>query len=345
MKTGLRKTLPVFSKGIDGMKTAHVLFSGFLTLVAASAFGLDSFRVGSMVPVTVDSQKPEAQSVELGYYDALGILFPKNTAFIRGVEIEVKTPQGMLSYQNGMAYGLYRKATPAPNAGAIDYQAEQITLQPLPSRLSFVLQIPLQKNHGLKTGPYSTVLNYVHDAAKGPLVFRLLPVMKGLPDNIESLKFTVRIKPILANEGAMQLKLAYPEEPSKPVAVRVDEMPVQNPDSLLVLNPGEHHLSIVSDDYRNEVRVFTVEPARVTDIAIKMKETTPHLTLVAPANAVILLDGKKIEANRDNVVIDEGNHLIMFKIGDYELTRQLAVEKGRDYTVTMLIDVNVSETP
>lgn len=327
------------------MKTAHVLFSGFLALATASAFGLDSFRVGSMVPVQIDSQKADAQVVELGYNDALGLILPKNPAFIRGIEIEVKSPQGLISYQNGMAYGLYRQAVPAPNANVIDYQAEQITLQPLPSRLSFVLQIPLQKNHGLKTGPYSTVLSYVHDASRGPLVFRLLPVMKGLPDNIESLKFTVKVRPILANEGAMQLKVTYPDEPPKPVAVRVDEMPVQNPETLLVLEPGEHHLSIVSDDYRNEVRVFTVEPARVTDIAVKMKDTTPHLTLVAPANAVILLDGKKIETNRDNLVIDEGTHLILFKIGDYELTRQLVVEKGRDYTATMLIDVNVSETP
>ena len=327
------------------MKTAHVLFSGFLALAAASAFGLDSFRVGSMVPVTIDSQKPDAQVVELGYYDALGISFPKNSTFIRGVEIEVKSPQGLLSYQNGMAYGLYRQIVPAPAAGTIDYQAVQITLQPLPSRLSFVLQIPLQKNHGLKSGPYSTVLSYVHDTAKGPLVFRLLPIMKGLPDNIENLKFTIRVKPILANEGAMQLKMTYPDEPPKPIAVRVDEIPVQNPESVLVLNPGEHHLSIVSDEYRNEVRVFTIEPARITDISIKMKDTTPHLTLVAPENAVILLDGKKIEANRDNVVTEEGVHLILFKIGDYELTRQLTVEKGRDYTVTMLIDVNVSETP
>jgi hypothetical protein len=327
------------------MKTAHVLFSGLLALATASAFGLDSFRVGSMFPVQIDSQKADAQVVELGYNDALGLIFPKNTAFIRGVEIEIKSPQGLVSYQNGMAYGLYRQVLPVPNAGIIDYQAEQITLQPLPSRLSFVLQIPLQKNHGLKTGPYSTVLGYVHDASRGPLVFRLLPVMKGLPDNIESLKFTVKIRPILANEGAMQLKVTYPDEPPKPVVIRIDEMPVQNPESLQVLEPGEHHLSIVSDDYRNEVRVFTVEPARVTDIAVKMKDTTPHLTLVAPANAVILLDGKKIEANRDNLVIDEGNHLILFKIGDYELTRQLVVEKGRDYTATMLIDVNVSETP
>ena len=40
---------------------------------------------------------------------------------------------------------------------------------------------------------------------------------------------------------------------------------------MLILKPGSHHLSIVSEDYRDEVRVFTVESARVTELKIELK--------------------------------------------------------------------------
>jgi len=327
------------------MKKVRTFLTVALLCIAATASSLDSFRVHALTSVTIDSQSPEAQTVELGYNDALGILFPKKTMFIRGVEIEIKIPQDIISYQNGMAFGLYRQIQPSPSPANIDYQAEQITMQALPSKMSFVLQIPINRRGTLKSGPYSTVLQYVHDATKGPILFRLLPIMKGLPDNIDNLKFIVKIKPILTDEGGMLLKIAYPDDPAKPVSVRVDENLVASPEEVCMLSPGNHHLSIVSDDYRNEVRVFTVESARITELSVHMQDTTPHLQLVAPENARITVDSKPVENIRDPFVIESGDHTILFKIGDYELSKQIVVEKGKDYTVSMIIDLTVTENP
>ncbi len=319
--------------------------TGIMLLWVAAALSADTFRVRSLSPASLDSQKNETQTIDLGYNDAIGITFPKDITFLKGLEIEIKIPQDILAYRNSMAYGVYRQIQPVPSEKIIDYQGEQITLQSLPSRLSFVLQIPLQKNHGLKTGPYSTVLPYVYDASKGPLLFRLLPVMKGLPENIETLQFSVKIRPILTDEGGFQLKLAYPSPEAKPVSVRIDEVLVPDPETMIILAPGVHHLSVVSDDYRNEVRMFTVESARVTDLAVPMQATTPRLFLAAPENARIYLDGELVENSRESREIGPGDHVIRFMIGDYELTKQITVEKGKDYTVSMLIDISVTESP
>ncbi len=327
------------------MKKTRAILAGLLLSSLGSLFALDGFRVGALVPVSISAQTPEAQTVELGFADAVAVTLPKNPLFIRGIEIEIKSPAMSASARMGMGYALYRKVAPTPSAQTIDYEGDQIILQTFPSKLNFVLQIPIQKNSGLKSGPYASVVNYVHDASGGPLVFRLLPVMKGLPDNIESVKFTVKVKPILAEEGGMRLKFSWPETGEKPVSVRLDDQALANPEALTILQPGEHHLSIVSDDYRNEVRVFTVERARVAEITVAMKDTTPRLTLVAPANAVIELDGLPVETLREGIAIAPGEHSVLFKIGDYEVTRAVEVEKGKDYTISMVIDVNVAETP
>ncbi len=321
------------------------ILTGFLLYICMASAGAEGFRVRSMTPITVDASRPEPQIAEIGYNDAIGVVFAQNPAFIKAIEIEVKIPKAILEYQNSMAWGLYRQVQPIPNAKKIDYQAEEISLQSLPSRLTFVLQIPLRKDHGLKTSPYATVLQTVQDPSKGPLLFRLLPVMKGLPEDIESLGFAVRVKPILADEGAFRLGLEYPQGEQKAVAVYIDDVPVQNPKNAQILATGTHHLSIVSDDYRNELRVFTVEQARVTELSVRMQDTAPRLYILAPENARVFFDGAEIAGAKDGMVVEPGDHTVRFTIGDYEVTRPLTVEKGKDYTVSMLIDVNITVSP
>ena len=327
------------------MKKSVLFLIGYILFVTMTLFSAESFRVRSVTTITVDSQNPDVQNVNIGYNDAIGILFPEDALFIKGVELEIRIPKEIIEYRNSMAYGIYNRISPFPSEKIIDYQANQLTLESLPSRLSFVLQIPLRKDHALKTGPYARVLQYVHDTTEGPLLFRLIPVMKGLPEDIEKLVFLVRIKPILTEEGGVHLGISYPEDTPEPISVRIDEMLVNNPDTIQILSPGTHHLSIVSDDFRNEMRMFTVESARITELSVAMKTTTPHLFLVAPENAQILLDSQPIEDNRDGIIIEPGDHTILFRIGDYELTKQISVEKGNDYTVSMIIDVNVTVSP
>lgn len=330
------------------MSEKRAIIAAVFTLILLSAAMADTFRVRSTRIATIDASNPEVQVFELGYNDAIGIAFTQNPVFLKGVEVDIKVPQEIIEYRNSMAYGLYDKSEPAPAAGKIDYRATQITLQPLPSRLSFVLQIPLVKDHRLKTGPYATVLPYVHQPKSGPLLFRLLPVMKGLPDDIENFIFQVRIKPILSDEGGFRLSIAYPgaaQDAASDVSVRIDEMPIANAGELQILKPGSHHLSIVSDAYRNEVRVFNVEQARVTDLTVTMQDTAPRLYLIAPENAVVALDGENVGVSREPRGIEPGEHTIKFTIGDYEIVKQLTVEKAHDYTVSLVIDVNIAESP
>ncbi len=321
--------------------------SASLVVILICALGVlqaESFRVRSITPVSVTSQHSEGSTVELGYNDAIAISLDKPPLFLKGLEVEVKIPRDLSSFRNSMAWGLYRSISPNPAPSIIDYQGEQISLQPLPSRLSFVLQIPLRKGHGLKDSPYSTVITSIQSLNE-PLIFRLLPIMKGLPESIETLKFTVRIKPLLADEGAFQLQIHWPEGKEKPVVVRIDEALIDKPSQLLFLAPGTHHLSIVSEDFRNEVRVFSVETARITEMVVELQDTVPRLFVSAPENTHILLDSVPLDLGKKGFPLEPGDHEIIFRVGDYELKRMITAEKGRDYTISMQIDLEVVESP
>jgi hypothetical protein len=91
--------------------------------------------------------------------------------------------------------------------------------------------------------------------------------------------------------------------------------------------------------------MFTVESARITPVDIMLQDTTPTLILVAPENTAILVNDKPVENTGKPLPIEPGPYTIQFKIGDYEIIRQIVAEKGKDYTVSMQIDINVSESP
>jgi len=327
------------------MKHAHVFLFSLLLLGALGTLCAESFRVRSMGTVVLDSQKPATQTIDIGYNDAVGIIFSQNKAFLRAVEIEVKIPQEILRFQNSMAYGVYRNLRPNPSVEVIDYSGTQDAFQPLPSRLSFVLQIPLLENHKLKSSPYATVLERIHNPKDGPIVFRLLPVMKGLPQGIDEMHFYVRIKPLLTDEGGCSVSLNYPDEQEKSVRMMIDEQPAELGKKLYLLSPGDHHIAILSDHYRNEIRTFTVESARITALEISLQNTAPSLFLVAPENTTILVNDKPVENTESPLIIEPGSYTILFKIGDYEVVRHITAVKGKDYTVSMHIDINVSESP
>ncbi len=326
---------------MDTFRPALMALIMFSLSMHASA---DTFRVRSLKTLDIDYAKPEAQSVELGYNDALAVLFKDKALFLRAIEVEIKIPQEMIAWRNSMAYGVYNLIKPLPESTVIDYQGERLDVQTLPSRLTFVLQIPLIAQHGLKEGPYSSLVPSIHKPLSGPLLFRLFPVMKGLPDNIESLTFPVKVKPLLTDEGGFLLDVAFPSPDKLPVTVRIDEKPYDQFTGMHILGTGTHHLSIVSEHYRNEVRVFTIEQGKITRLAVPLKDTAPRLLLTAPENARILIDGQPVSQTREPIIMESGEHTILFQIGDYEIARTIDVEKGKDYTVSMLIDIQITES-
>jgi hypothetical protein len=240
---------------------------------------------------------------------------------------------------------VYERVSPGPEPGVIDYSAQRLHLEPLPSKLSFVLQIPFIKEHKLKSSPYATVLPAVFDPDRVPFLFRLLPVMKGLPENIADLVFLVEVKPILTNEGMLLLSMIYPDDRREALAVRIDEIPVEDISESLVLSAGMHHLSIVSEHYRNEVRVFNVDQAKTTHLEVALKDIAPTIIIIAPENTVAVLNDEREVGLREAITVAPGENTIRFIVGDYEIRRTIDVQQGKSYTVSLTIDVQMMETP
>jgi hypothetical protein len=306
-------------------------------------FSQESFRtmIAGTVPVSLDN--PEGVSIPLSIVDSALIVLDGEVRFIRGIELEFTSPQSYLPHRGSLALAVYGDLDRAPEAGTADLRASQIFFEPIPNKIQCVYQIPIRQRHGLRSSPYTSVLPAALPSSF-PLLFRVMPVIKGLADEVEALRFTLTVKPIMSDEGAVRIILRYPDNlPDKPFTLLIDDELIDRPGEELVLQEGRHNLVILSNDYRNENRVFMVERGRILDLGINLQDPTPLVIFEAAENVRVFFDNTQVDPGIA-LPVEPGAHEVRFQMSDYAVVKPLFVQKGKTYRVAMSVDMTVTET-
>jgi hypothetical protein len=305
----------------------------------------ESIRVLIAGNLEISLDNPAGASLPMGYNSSAVISMAEETRFFRGIELELSAPQIWLSHRGSLAMEIYAALDRAPGPGAADIQASRMAFEPLPNKIQMVYQIPIRPSHGLRSSPYASVPTGIIPPSSFPLLFRIIPVIKGLSEELEAIVFHLNVKPILSDEGAVRLGLLYPEQlQGKPFTVLIDDELIENLAEERLLKEGEHHLVILSDDYRNESRRFMVERAKVLDLTIELQDPTPLMVFEGPENARIFLDDKPVFYSMGPIPVEPGLHEVKFQVGDYTITKTVTIQRGKTYRMALTVDLNVSES-
>jgi hypothetical protein len=291
----------------------------------------------------VGLDNPAGVSVPLSYTGSAVVRLGDDVRFFRGVELSLTVPQMYLAYRGSLAVVVYTDLDKVPTSGIADVEGQRLTFDSNLNKIQTVYQIPLREGHGLRTTPYVTLLGYVSPSSF-PILFRIMPVIKGLSESIENMKFSLTAKPVLSNEGALSLSFRYPEQlQGKPFTVLIDDEPVGNTGEQRLLREGEHHLIVLSDDFRNENRRFLIERGKTLNLIIELQDPTPLIYFEAPEKTVIYFDNMLVNAATP-LLAEPGQHEIKFLLSDYSIIRPILLQKGKTYKIAMRVDVHVSES-
>ncbi|MDR1106132.1 MAG: hypothetical protein LBL44_07225 [Treponema sp.] len=315
--------------------------------LASAPFGGwgESFRTSVAGAVEVSPHNPAGVSLAIGYNGAVFIDAGEGFRFCKGVQVELSAPRNWLSYWGSLGLALYADMADADKkTAAADLEARRVYFELLPNKLQSVYQIPVRHSHGLRNSPYSTVIQEVLPDGSFPLLFRLLPVIKGLSSEVENMSFQLSVKPIVSDEGAVRFTFRYPEQlAGKPFTVLVDDILLEEVSGEQILKEGEHYLSVLSDDYRNENRRFMIERARVLDLTVELRDPAPLILFEGPRDARIFLDNVPVTAGGDPLPVEPGVHEIRFQVSDYTIIKTLTVQRGKTYRASLTVDLAVSE--
>ncbi|MCX7024523.1 MAG: hypothetical protein NT080_07875 [Spirochaetes bacterium] len=304
----------------------------------------EPFRTNVAAVITLSAAKPDGEQLSIGAADAIAIQFSEDSLFIQGIEIEVRIPRMSPS---SVVWTLYKAVKPAPKTDRVAFEGDALLSQPLPDRVSMVLQVPVSERHALKSGPYATVLPTVIKARDFPIVFKLTPVSKGIPPELELSGFKLRIRPLLIDEGILRLSVTGPEPEPAPddIEVFIDEKRCERWYEPVFLRKGSHSVQVKAPGFRDEMRTVVTEPARILDLAVVLQDTKPTAVFEAPANALIHLDGVAVDlVHEPKIFMEPGEHTVVCRIGDYTITRKFTAYRGKTYRIVLSVDLSVQES-
>ena len=331
-----------------------VIFSLLFTAFFFAPFILsaETFRVGQCHVVNLKEETDFSAVKKLGLNDSIAIYLPEERLFLEGIEIKMDIPEETAMWRDCCGAYVYDGIRPAPSEQQIDFTGNKIFFGVLPGKLSWVLQIPLTQNASFKTNQYTNTIEKI-PSAQGNFVFvRLQQVMKGVPDEVMNSKITFNVRPILSDKGLVTIGFEYPQSESQSeteeipnITVFVDNAPYsqQAVAEGLLLTSGIHNVSVISENYRTEVRKVRIDQAKKSELLIELKSIEPTVIITAPEGAIVYLDDQLFESLNKEFVLTEGDHKVRCVIGDYEIVRTLSVSKGRTYKVNLTVDLQISE--
>lgn len=331
-----------------------VIFSLLFTAFFFAPFILsaETFRVGQCHVVNLKEETDFSAVKKLGLNDSIAIYLPEERLFLEGIEIKMDIPEETAMWRDCCGAYVYDGIRPAPSEQQIDFTGNKIFFGVLPGKLSWVLQIPLTQNASFKTNQYTKTIEKI-PSAQGNFVFvRLQQVMKGVPDEVMNSKITFNVRPILSDKGLVTIGFEYPQSESQSeteeipnITVFVDNAPYsqQAVAEGLLLTSGIHNVSVISENYRTEVRKVRIDQAKKSELLIELKSIEPTVIITAPEGAIVYLDDQLFESLNKEFVLTEGDHKVRCVIGDYEIVRTLSVSKGRTYKVNLTVDLQISE--
>ena len=313
--------------------------------VGAPLLGAEQIRALNAGNLLVSLEKAGGDSINLSCTGAAGIILDQETRFFRGVEVELVVPQTYMAHRGSLALALYADLATPPEPGVVDLEARQISMEPIPNKIQIVYQIPIRPDHGLRDSPYVSLPAGIVPPESFPLLFRILPVIKGLSEELETMSFRLNVKPILSDEGAVRIIPRYPEDLARrPFTTLIDDEVVERPQDTRLLKEGEHSLVIISDDYRNESRRFVIERGKILELGIALQDTIPLVYFEAPDNALIFFDNEAVNNSRQPISADPGPHEVRFQMGDYTMVKTLSIRRGKTYRIALAVDVSISES-
>ncbi|MCL2808775.1 MAG: hypothetical protein FWD24_01775 [Treponema sp.] len=335
---------------IGGEKGCGMLGAGFFLIIFLLFPGIllhaqiESFRTFVDAIIEVTPEKMTGTAVNIGINNSVLINLGPEARFLRGIELEITAPQSWLQYRGALVMAIYNNINPQTGTGITDFSGNRIAFEALPNRLRIIYHIPIRAQHGLRTTTTVSVPSGIAQPGTFPIMFRLSQVMKGLPDEFERTTFNLVARPILSDEGAVRFVTRFPPQlRNRPFTVLINDNVISNLNEQVLLREGEHHLVVLSDDYRNESRRFIVERGRVIDLIIELQDPTPIIIFEAPQNARIFLNNALIRNTTDPVTVEPGTHEVRFQVGDYTVTRTLNIQRGRTYRIALAVDLTIQE--
>jgi hypothetical protein len=285
---------------------------------------------------------PDGPPLVMGLDELVQISLPASTKFTKALEIEVTIPRDVFPYRSNLAVFIYQNFQPGLDQGTS--AGDRIGIEVLPPAVKFYLQAPLVPKAGLKAAIDTAVLKLPRFDAAFPLAITILPIDKELPPGYEKFQFSVKVRPMNDNLGALVLttpSLSDEDRHNLKITANGVDQPSEGP---LLLAPGPYNLEVTLPGVGTTTLTAVVTQAKTTEAVVDMAREAPTVVIEAPEGTQVVIDGRRILWKPSvPFPIDLGTHNVQFVIGNTVVSDSFTIDKGGRHRLTLKMSVNLKE--
>ncbi|WP_020614183.1 hypothetical protein [Sediminispirochaeta bajacaliforniensis] len=267
----------------------------------------------------------------------------------KSVEVLLTIPRPFLRYRDSFALSLYGGLSTAPTEGMQQLQGRLLYQGLIPPSGKLLLRLPLSDELG-QGGPGIILPDHKIAMESFPLILQIVPIMKGLPSELLSADIGISVDLLLEDVGFLTLSLELPEGVEKPLEedtqFLIDNKRYAEKEltEKLKLSSGLHTLRLNIHGFAEENRTFNITKGETTVLAIAPELLESHYTISAPTGTVVFIDGKQLnQPIGEEAAISPGEHVVLFRFGDYQLSRKFTVNGGKNYNIELFFDILIED--
>lgn len=264
--------------------------------------------------------------------------------YTNGLSIKLKTPRTFQKFRNSYGLYLYKSIYPSPSTSNRYYSGEKVLFEILPMQDEVVIFIPLTTGVTREDKADFYIADPI-DPVQGPLVLTINPLMKGLPEEALNIKWTIEGRRYFNNNGGFLADFSeIREDYQNEVTVNINSEIYYNSDKPILLPEGTYTIEATSPYHEPWTKEIEIRAGQITTLSLDPAEKEPTVIFDIPEGTTVIIDGEKIQIqNRNSQLLTEGDHSFFFTLGDHQITKNLYLEGGKEYKISIFLDILVEE--
>ncbi len=331
------------------MKRLYILL--FLLFIVSQTMFSDNIRGPFKNIVSFSHKTAGAVEIEIEP-EELFALVPSSEADIpEKIQLEIRPSARLNQYPGTFALFYYNSVEPEPDKEISSYTGNLVKYFVLPEKNRYYIDIYPQASFQKKEViPGTDYLSVNSNKILLPSLLTILPVMKGIPDGLLSEKLKIRISFVYPDRGSLSLRIYEKDSAgsngsfteSSGHVLYINNIVYSDAENI-VLDTGIKKIRIEKEGFVPFEQSIIINKNEKNSATIYLTRLSPVLTIFAPSEAEIYLNGEAVESGKEIKNIPAGEHTIIYKLGQYSLSRKFMVENGKRYSINLLLDIDITE--
>ena len=308
-------------------------------------FPVQAESIRGLLSGIIDLSDPKLENREfsLGLEELVAIIPGEKAAFLSHTELILQIPSPLRSRADSFILLVYKRITPAPHKKTRRYRGIEEAHFVLSNRPKLYISIPISQGENgsspRKTDQDTLILSQLLTEEDFPILLALLPLSKGIFPEMAANSLSIKAVPRWNNRGALVLSFAPNEIRPENTLISIDGENIPwRPE--LILPSGMHILEIEAEKYRRVSMEIAIQEAETTRIEVPMVRKEATLSFEAPEQALIFLDGERIDLPPgSSMKVEEGPHTATILLHDYRVSKQFFLKSEENLKISLLFDI------